>query len=279
MAFQNSLRKTSEKNSSGQNTTPEMLQAYRDRGWQIPLFGILTVVLFCLVVPVWYDLFVGKLTPSPVLVIGILFSVLAVPLHALASSRKYLREGGIKPLLYVIGILLNSLGASICMTAYYLHIGAEPASTLLFAGTLIAVGLYFLTALFMQIRPARYPLITGLAALITLLLMVAAVILWIRNDNKLFFSFVFFNLLWVLISAAALHVACADETSPCLRFASFASFGILIGVAAIVLVILACAGGDCDCDCDCGDGCCDCGDCHPGDENSKLAKRKNKNVQ
>ena len=87
----------------------------------------------------------------------------------------------------------------------------------------------------------------------------------VRNKilHEGFFSFGFFNLLWTLISVIALHVACSDEESPALRFASFASFGILLGVAAIVLAILVCAGRDCDCDCS-GD-CCDCGDCGCGD--------------
>ena len=75
----------------------------------------------------------------------------------------------------------------------------------------------------------------------------------------------------------ALHVACSDEESPWLRFASFASFGILMAVGGIVLIILACAAGD-GCDCDCSGDCCDCGDCGCGGEGSgqNHATRKKK---
>jgi len=45
-----------------------------------------------------------------------------------------------------------------------------------------------------------------------------------------------------LIALIALHVACSDESSPWLRFSSFSSFGILMAVGGIVLIILACAG-------------------------------------
>jgi hypothetical protein len=143
------------------------------------------------------------------------------------------------------------------MTAYSIFLGSAPSTDHTMVGALPAVALYLLTAILMKLWPRRYPMLTGILALLTVGLMIAAVVLWVQTPHKVFFSFAFFNLLWSLISVCALHVACADESSPILRFVSFASFGILLGVAAIVLIILACAGGDCDCDC--GD-CCDCGE-------------------
>ena len=61
------------------------------------------------------------------------------------------------------------------------------------------------------------------------------------------------------ITVISLCAACSDEKSSWLRFASFASFGLLLIVAFVVLIILLCAGGgDCSCDGGCCDGC-DCG--------------------
>ncbi len=233
--------------------------AYRLRGWLMPLCGILTSLLFCLLVPAWYTACVGKFYPIAVLFFGVLISAAAIPFHILGSSRTVLGPRWLKSLFFCVSIAINTLSTSLSMTAYYVHIAAKPTTSALFAGVLISMVLCAIMALLMQRWPHRYALLTGIIALLSVALIIVSIVFWVRSDSKLFFSFAFFNLLWTLISIIALHVACSDEGSPCLRFASFASFGILVGVAAIVLVILACAGGDCDCDC--GDGCCDCGNC------------------
>ena len=237
-----------------QEITPEQIWAYRARGRILPLWGVAACILFSLLVPVWYDFWgAAKDEAFTLVIIGVLPSLLAIPFHILGSKLPRNRI-----LWYTLSILLNTVGASHCMTAYYVFLGSRPTATPLLAGALVSIGIYALTALLMQAWPRRYPLLTGLGALLTVALMIVSIVFWVKNENKVFFSFVFFNLLWTLISVCALHVACADETSPALRFASFAAFGILLGVAVIVLVILACAAGDCDCDCS--DGCCDCGD-------------------
>ena len=256
---------SAEETSSGisSDPSPEMLRAYRTRGWLMPLCGILTAVIFCLTVPAWYGLCREICPPEISLLAGVLLSVVAIPFHILGGSAKPSRARRLRPLFYGVSILLNAMGSALCMTAYYVHIQTAPLPAVLFAAILPSAVLYTLTALLMQCMPHRYALLTGASAVLTLALIVIAIVFWVKNDNKVFFSFGFFNLLWTLISVIALHVACSDEESPALRFASFASFGILLGVAAIVLVILVCAGGDCDCDCS-GD-CCDCGDCGCGD--------------
>ena len=254
--------------------TLEQLRAYRTRGWVLPLCGSLTALLFCLLVPVWCTVYAG-IPPYYLLLLGVLLSAVAIPFHLAGGKRRKKATAS-----YISSILLNTAGASLCMGAYYIHIAGKPMTSHLIAGALVSIALYALTALLMRLWPRRYPLLTGSIALVTLALIVVSIVFWVKNDNKVFFSFAFFNLLWTLISVIALHVACSDETSPALRFASFASFGILIAVAAIVLAILACAGGDCDCDC--GD-CCDCGgcDCGNGGESSKkvaVARRKRRHL-
>lgn len=234
----------------------DMTPAYRLRGWLMPLCGTLAALVFCVMVPVWYEAFAGRLSPIPILVIGVLLSAVAIPSHLLGNSRKAVRAQAVKTLFLWVSIGINSLGSSLCMTAYYVHIQSKPTTAVLIAGALVSIVLYAILAILMQAWPTRYALLTGMVAFAAAALMIVAIVFWVKGHNKLFFSFAFFNLLWTLISVIALHVACADERSPCLRFASFASFGILMAVAAIVLALLVCAGGDCDCDCV---DCCDCG--------------------
>lgn len=276
--MKNRFRKSPSSDLAMPELTPEMLQSYRTRGWLLPLCGFLTALVFCLTLPEWYGMGTDNLPPEVSLLLGIFLSIIAVPFHILAGSRKRLRGWESKHLLYWVSIGLNALGSSLSMAAYYLFAELEPVSGVLYAAIVLPVAVYAITAVLMQLWPHRYALITGLVALLTLVLLILSAVFWVKNNNKLFFSFVFFNMLWLLISVIALHAACTDEGAPGLRFASFASFGILMGVAAIVLVILACAGGDCDCDCDCDgcDGCngCDCGDCGLGGGESRTAKRR-----
>lgn len=257
---------------AGPSPSPDQLRAWRTRGRLLPLCGALAALLFCTLVPVCDSFCAGKLDPKIVLVLGVLLSAVATPCHFLAGAKSRTASLPRRALCYGLAIVLNTIGTSLCMTAYYVFVHTTPQTTVLVAGALASLLLYALIAALMQAWPHRYPLLTGIVALVAVVLMVISIVFWVRNDNKLFFSFVFFNLLWTLISVIALHVACTDEASPALRFASFASFGILIGVAAIVLVILACAGGDCDCDCS--DGCCDCGDIRGSDTQTRKKKRR-----
>lgn len=254
-----------------------MTRAYRLRGWAIPLVGTLTCLLFAVLVPCWYGLWMGNGTPISLLVIGIAPMILAIPCHVLGGNRGFLAaHGEIRTIFYILGILLNAVGTSLCMTAYYIHIEAKPALPALIAAALVSVAIYAILAILFQFLPNRYGLLTGATGLIILALLITAIVFWVKSDSKVFFSFGFFTLLWTLITVISLHVACSDEESSWLRFASFAAFGILMAVGGIVLIILACAGGD-GCDCDCSGDCCDCGDCGcdgSGGGESHAAKKK-----
>ncbi len=241
-----------------------MTRAYRLRGWTIPLIGALTCLLFAVLVPCWYNMWMGNTTPISLLVMGAIPMILAIPCHVLGGNRGFLEpHAEIRTILYILSILLNAVGTSLCMTAYYIHIEAKPALAALIAAALVSVAIYAILAILFQFLPNRYGLFTGATGLIILALLITAIIFWVKSDSKVFFSFGFFTLLWTLITVISLHVACSDEESSWLRFASFAAFGILMAVGGIVLIILACAGGD-GCDCDCSGDCCDCSGCDCG---------------
>ncbi|MBQ3506984.1 MAG: hypothetical protein IJA91_00415 [Clostridia bacterium] len=260
-----------------------MARAYRIRGRMMPLVGALTCLLFAVLVPYWYHVWAVQTTPITLLVLGVLPMILAIPCHVLGGNRGFLLSlSEIRTVLYILGIILNTVGTSLCMTAYYIHLQAKPSFTTLAAAALVSVAVYAVLAVLFQFLPNRYGLLTGVAGLILLVLIIASIVFWVRSDSKIFFSFGFFTLLWTLIAVIALHVACSDEESPWLRFASFAAFGILMAVGAIVLIILACAGGGDGCDCDCGGDCCDCSGCDcggggtSGGESSAAGKKKTK---
>lgn len=249
--------------------TPEDEQRYADenaaatracrvRGRMLPLAGALTSLLICMLTPAWYGVLAEAVKPSACLVFGVLFSLFAIPLHLLGGSRDIIRAGWVKSLLYGVGILLNTAGTSLCMAAYYIHLGGIPSVTEAVAVMAVAALLYGAAALFMQLFPDRHGAVTAAVTLAAAAGGIVSAVFWIRNGEKTLWSLGFFLLLWVVIDLIALHASCCDGESPWLRFASFASFGLLMTVAAVVLIILACAAGSCDCDCGSGD-CCDCG--------------------
>lgn len=250
-----------------------MADAYRVRGRMIPLLGVLTSLSFCLLIPAWYGVFVGELAPIAVLVFGALLSLFAIPCHLLGGSRDVISVGWVKSLLYLLGILINTAGTSLCMTAYYLHLGKEPTHGELLLGFILPVVLFGLVCVLIQVKPDRYGLWTGGTCLLAVILIIVSIVFWVRSDSKVLFSFAFFDLLWTLIAVIALHVACSDEESPWLRFSSFAAFGVLMAVGMIVLILLVCAGGGDGCDCDCSGDCCDGGDCGCGGTAEKATKK------
>ena len=248
-------------------------RAIRVRGRMLPLTGFATSLLLCLLTPAWYGGFAGKLDPFACLAFGILISLFAIPCHLLGGSRDVLRVGWVKSLFYAVGILINTAGTSLCMAAYYVHLGKAPSAAEMTVCAGCVLLLFGVLALLVSLWPDRYGLLTGLTGLVTLGLFVTATVFWIRNGDKTLWSLAFFLLLWVGIAVIALCAACSDEDSPWLRFASFASFGLFMIVAFVVLIILVCAAGDCDCDCGGGD-CCDGCDCGGGRESKPKVKRR-----
>ncbi len=237
------------------------------------LLGLFLV--FCLIVPALVPLICGPYEPLATAVAGVIVSLVAIPFHAL-GSRKNAGGRHTRPVLFGISMALNTVGIAFCEAAYYIHIAAPALgvsfrSTLLL-GALIPMGLTVVLWLVLTCFPTRYAGLTLAGGLVTLGGAIAALVMWIRHGGTpeaVLWSFLFFMLLSTGAVIIALYAAIEDDsdrTVSCLRYLSFASFGLFLLVAAIVLLILVCASGDCDCDCDCdcGDGCCDGGDCSGG---------------
>lgn len=240
------------------------IRACRLRCAPLPGVALLSTLLFCFLTPLWFDLWEVEPIPIVMIVLGVCLSLVAIPCHLLGSSRSVIGAKWIRSILFSVGILLNTVGTSLSMTAYYIHIQTRPSTGILLSVAAICGGVYGLLTLLCEIFPTHVHLVAGILGGTITAGLIVAVIFWITSPSRVFWSFLFFSLLWALITTVALLFACSDYDSPWLRFASFASFGILISVALLVLLIIACAGGDCDCDCgdDCGGG--DCGGCDCG---------------
>ena len=250
---------TAEEKADLARAEAESDRAIRMRGLLLPLAGVVTVLLLCALTPAWYGAFLGNIQPIACLIFGAFLSLFAIPCHLLGGNRNVIGSAGVRSVLYVVGILINTAGTSLSMTAYYLHLGKLPTQgdMLLFGGC--AILLFGVLAVCMLLWSGRYQLVSWLVGLTTLGLWIVSTVFWIRTEDKALWSMGFFLLLWVGIAVISLCAACSDEKSSWLRFASFASFGLLLIVAFVVLIILLCAGGgDCSCDGGCCDGC-DCG--------------------
>ncbi len=249
----------------------------------LSVFGamILCCFAFVLLTPLWYNM----LAPKYMLVIGALVMLLAIPLHLLGGAETVI--GGLwRRWFYLPAILINTVGTSICEAAYYTHIGVRPPVNDLIAGALIPAGVCLLFSLVALLLPRRWEILSAIFGVLTVVLIVLCTVLWVQaglTAQSVLWSFGLFNLVNLLIVEIAHHFAASEVTDELeeadeathseprwnwLRYLSFASFGLLMIVGAIVLVILLCAGGDCDCDCDC----CDCGG-HSGSSKKKARKK------
>lgn len=253
---------------------PETVRALRIRGLAMSGAGTVMSLLFTLLVPLWYRAWIELNEPIAMVVIGVVIMLLSIPFHLLGSGKRVIGARWLKSFFYCLSVAINTVGTSLCMSAYSVHHAVPPDFSVLFAGMLVTVVLYVVLCLLMLLLPTQHGLWTGVMALLALALLIVSIVFWVRNDAKTLFSFCFFNLVEAGIIIITLHFACSEEESPWLRFMSFASFGLLIVVASVVLIILMCAAGGDGCDCDCGDGCCDGCDCGCGGGNSKARKRQ-----
>ncbi len=247
----------------------------------LAMFGpmILCCFAFVLLTPLWY----GMTDPDVMLMIGGVVMLLAIPLHLLGGAETVI-SGSWRRWFYLLVILINTVGTSICEAAYYTHIGVRPPVNDLLAGALIPAGVCLLFALVAFLLPRRWWSLSVIFGVLTVGLIVLCTVLWVQaglTARSVLWSCGLFNLVNLLIVEIAHYFAASEitdelekadeDTRPALRwtwmrYLSFASFSLLMIVGAIVLIILMCAGGDCDCDCDC----CDCS----GSGSSKKKARK-----
>ena len=253
----------------------ETSRAIRTRGRMLPFAGALTVLLLCVLTLAWFETLTGIIEPTSCVIFGALLSIFSIPCHLLGGNRNVISSVLVRSVLYVASILINTAGTSLSIAAYYVHLGKVPTTAEMILCGGCAMLLFGVLALLISLWPHRHGLMIALVGLTTLGLAVSSVVFWIRSEDKTLWSLAFFLLLWVGISIISLCAACSDENSPWLRFASFASFGLFMVVAAVVMIILICAAGDCDCDgdcCDCDGSCCDCGG--GGGGNSKPRRQR-----
>lgn len=244
------------------------------RIYAMAMLGLYAVgVLFTAVlVPGWQ----GLSKPLTMVIFGGVLMVVAIPFHVLGG--KLAKTWAFHRALYVLSILLNLVGSTLCQAAYYTHVGTKPAANALAIGAVAVVGLCLLFGVLVVLFPTRFRPLTAIFGLITLGLAITCVVFWVKEGgvtaSTAMWSFGFFQLVGLIMVLGGFFYAGEDMgvlASPWvwMRYLSFASFGLLLIVAAVVLLILLCASGD-GCDCDCGGDCCDCG----GSEGKKQAKNK-----
>ncbi len=263
------------------------------------MFGLMAAGCLALVglVPLWYGVFPPSF--KVMLVVGAVVMAAAIPFHILAGSRKA-KVHSRRTALYLPAILLNLVGMSVFEAAYYTRIQVNPPMTDLIAGAVLPIGFCLVCMLGILLASQVLRALSLIFGGVGLAGMVTCIVFWVKaglTASSVLWSFALFNLMGVLIVLIAFNYAASElcdvgnpadsasddgdvssETSvnpqgdlawSWLRFLSFASFGLFLIVAAVVLIILMCLGGDCDCGC--GD-CCDCGG--GGGEKSSVKRRR-----
>ncbi len=247
------------------------ITAYRRRAIAVYGLGAWGLLLLSFLVPYWCH----RSDPRTLLFAGIGCSILAIPLHILAGSRKVIFGHRKRHFLYWPAMLLNIGGISLCISAYITHLNTHPTAARLLVGALVPLLLCAVFAILHLCLPSLGDRLAKIGLLLSIVLLITALVLWICLDEKTLVSFAFFNLFGVLcIHATALYVYEDTDCTP-LRYLSFASFGLLLVVAIVAGIILMLVSGD-GCDCDCGDGCCDCGDGCDASPGSSTGRKRNK---
>ena len=162
-------------------------------------------------------------------IVGIIFMFLAMLLHLLAKKWSFF---------YIFSFLFNFIGCGFSVSAYYLTkelpinfftlvIAAIPAGVIL-------IFIYLMLQTFSKTKKATLSMVT----ILNFVLLVVAVIYWIKTD-ELFFSFGFFSLLIPLFFICVFGVAINHDERPVLRDISYGSFGAFVMLTVVVLVILS----------------------------------------
>jgi hypothetical protein len=127
------------------------IRACRLRCATLPGVALLSTLLFCFLTPLWFDLWEAEPIPIVMIVLGVCLSLVAIPCHLLGSSRSVIGAKWIRSILFSVGILLNTVGTSLSMTAYYIHIQTRPSTGILLSVAAICGGVYGLLTLLCEI--------------------------------------------------------------------------------------------------------------------------------
>ncbi len=163
------------------------------------------------------------------LIVGISFMILAIPIHILARKWSFL---------YTFSFLANFIGCGFSVSAYYLTKGLSLNLFELIIAAIPAGAILTLIYLMLQIYSKTKKMTLSIAAIINLIILVVAVIYWIRT-NEIFFSFGFFSLLISLFHICVFGISINHDERPVLKDISYGSFGSFVILTVVVIVILS----------------------------------------
>ena len=163
------------------------------------------------------------------LVAGISFMILAIPFHLLARKR---------PFFYVFSFLSNFIGCGFSVSAYYLTRDLSLNLLELIIAAVPACAILLLIYLMLQIYSKTKKATLSIAAIINFILLVIAVIYWIKSGDT-FFSLGFFYLLVSLFFICVFGVTINHDERPVLRDISYGSFGSFVILTVVIIVILS----------------------------------------
>ncbi len=163
------------------------------------------------------------------LVAGVALMVLAIPFHMAGKKLNAI---------YLVSFFLNSVANGCSVSAYYIQTKTATNPFDLIIAAIPAVSILFLAYVTLQLcaKTKRFSL-TFVSAL-TLILMIIAVVFWIKT-GFLFFSFGFFSLLISLFYLGVFGVTVNHDERPVLRDVSYGSYGSFIILTVIVIAILS----------------------------------------
>lgn len=161
--------------------------------------------------------------------IGICLMILAIPFHIWG------KKNGIG---YLVSFLLNSIGNGFSVSAYYLVKEVNISLYEMLMSSVFAAGILLLVYLMLQIFSKTKKVTVTTATIINVVLMAAAIILWILRDAG-FYSFGFFSLLISMFYLCVFGININHKKRPVLRDISFGSFGTFVIITVVVLAILS----------------------------------------
>ena len=161
------------------------------------------------------------------LVIGFLLMLVAIPIHCFGNKIK---------IGYVLSFLVNSVANGFSLSAYYNSKSIALNVEDMLKACVLPVALFFVVFLLVQLFPAIKNYICAVGVIIGCIMLVAFVVMWIRQGT-VFFSFGFFSVLLSLFSHCVMAVT-ANNKRNALRDISFGSFGAFIIISIVVLFII-----------------------------------------
>ncbi len=203
--------------------------------------------------------YLGTLMGGLTWIWGVILMALAIPFAILGSRCKTL---------YALAIAANAAGTGFITSYYYLYFEISVSITQLIAPTLVGALIVLLISCILYALTKWKGIILFFSGLLSLGGLITSAVLWAIHGNvEISFSF-FISILTVTAVVLLYAVIRGDDENEILRDTAFASFGVLIIVGFVVLLLVA--GDGCDCD----GGCVDCCDCPTGEGRTKRRNKR-----